>query len=82
MAKKFKFRKMYFHCTDGKVIEENVEMTWAYRKRETAQSTLKTSPTHMMWEDKKKPIPKKSVEGFYLVHESLFEKEVSQEKLK
>jgi len=74
MAKKFKFRKMYFHCRDGKVIDEDVQMTNAYRERNVAESTLGYNDTHQMWEDKTKPAPKRTVEGFYLIHESLFEK--------
>jgi len=69
---------MYFHCTDGKVIEENVDMTWAYRKRESAESTINNSETHMIWENKTKPKPKRTVEGFYLIHESLFDIEPNQ----
>lgn len=74
MKKKFKFRKMYFHCTDGKVIADNVQMTNAYRERKDAEATLVYKESHQMWDDKTKPVPKKTVEGFYLVHESLFEK--------
>lgn len=72
MAKKFKFRKMYFHCRDGKVIEDNVQMTNAYRERKDAEATLGYDD-HKIWMDKTKPVPKRSVEGFYLVHESLFD---------
>ncbi|WP_256370017.1 hypothetical protein [Pedobacter sp. G11] len=37
MAKKFKFRKMYFVCEDGRVNEDNVAMTLAYNDREVAE---------------------------------------------
>lgn len=65
---------MYFHCLDGKVIDEDVQMTNAYRERKDAEATLGFDDTNKMWHDKTKPVPKKTVEGFYLVHESLFEK--------
>ncbi|RZJ83792.1 MAG: hypothetical protein EOO20_22155 [Chryseobacterium sp.] len=76
MAKRFKFRKMYFVCEDGKVIEDNIAMTNAYKDREVAQTVCdsRTQQNHKMWDDKTKPFPKHTVEGFYLVHESLFEK--------
>lgn len=74
--KKYRFRKMYFICTDKKVIEPNTHMTNAYQNIETAQRVCKerSGGTHKMWDDKTKPVPVNTVEGFYLVHESLFDK--------
>ncbi|SDG68030.1 hypothetical protein SAMN05421827_109138 [Pedobacter terrae] len=69
---KYKFRKMFFICRDKKVIAPNVGMTQAYQLRETAEQVCKDRTTHMIWEDQSKPIPKESVEGFYLVPEALY----------
>lgn len=76
MAKRFKFRKMYFVCENGKVIDDNILMTNAYKGREVAQGVCdsRAQQNHKMWDDKSKPFPKHTVEAFYLVHESLFEK--------
>ncbi|RZJ83686.1 MAG: hypothetical protein EOO20_22340 [Chryseobacterium sp.] len=76
MAKKFKFRKMYFVCKDGRVNEDNVAMTQAYNDKEVAESVCESrrQQNHKMWDDKTKPFPKHTVEGFYLLHESLFDK--------
>lgn len=70
---KYRFRKMFIRCTDNKVISDNVAMVYIYRRREDAETVVKQRNAHMMWEDKTKPIPIEKVEGFYLVHESLFE---------
>ena len=45
----------------------------AYRIKENARSVVSYRNTHMIWDDKTKPVPVEKVEGFYLVHESLFE---------
>jgi len=75
MAKRFKFRKMYVVCQDGKVIADNISMTNIYKKKQDAESVCKNrqNRTHQMWQDKTKPLPKFTVEAFYLVHESLFQ---------
>jgi hypothetical protein len=49
------------------------EFTNAYKNKEYAESNLESRTTHMMWENKNIPLPKRTVEGFYLVHESLFD---------
>jgi hypothetical protein len=74
MAKRFKFRKMYFVCENGKVIEDNIAMTNAYKDREVAQSVCnsRAQQNHKMWDDKTRPFPKHTVEAFYLLHESFF----------
>jgi len=38
MAKRFKFRKMYVVCENGKVIADHIAMTNLYQKKEDAQS--------------------------------------------
>lgn len=72
---KYRFRKMYFVCEDKKVINPNVHMTQAYQYKGTADQVCKERErrTHKEWEDKTNPVPVETVEGFYLVHESLFE---------
>lgn len=74
MAKRFKFRKMYFVCKNGKVINDNVEMTNAYRRKEVADSVCKTWNERglKIWDDQKQPEPVYTVHAFYLVHEILF----------
>lgn len=64
---------MFFQCTDKKVIEPNVSMTNAYQHKEAAESNLASRTSHWEWEDKTKPVPVNTVEGFYLVHESLYD---------
>lgn len=76
MKKKYRFRKMYFKCHDKRVIEDCYEMTNAFRRREYIEGIIKYNDMgeghRYLWErDTYKP--KVSVEGFYLVHESLFE---------
>lgn len=71
--KKYSFRKMYFQCADKKVIDPGIQFTNAYQYREPAVSNLETRTSHYMWEDETKPLPIRTVEGFYLVHESLFD---------
>ncbi|ADY51460.1 hypothetical protein Pedsa_0888 [Pseudopedobacter saltans DSM 12145] len=75
MEKKYRFRKIYFQCEDNRVINPSYQFTTAFQHREYAEKNLKDSTrSHLyIWEDQNKPIPKRSVEGFYLVHESLFE---------
>lgn len=74
--KKYRFRKMYFICQNMKVIAPNVQATNAYQKKELAdkilQQSLAREPEDAYW-NKGKPTPKKTVEGFYLVHESYFD---------
>ena len=73
---KYKFRKMYFICQDKKVIDPNIEFTNAYQHREYADNVCSDAnkrKTHFLWEDKTKPIPVRSVEGFYLVPEKLYD---------
>jgi hypothetical protein len=48
-------------------------MTNAYQFREIAESTLENRKTHYIWDDKTKPVPVHKVEGFYLVHENLYD---------
>ncbi|TWI87761.1 hypothetical protein LX66_1832 [Chitinophaga japonensis] len=78
MKKSYKIRKMSFICQDGRVIEPNIHMTNAYQFREIAEAVCRErQPTgRYMWEVGR-PIPKLTVEDFYLVHASLF-KEILQ----
>ena len=74
MAKKYRFRKIYFICCDNNLMDTNTEVTNAYQFRETALDQVKRQPTtgRYMWEVNKPPKINR-VEGFYLVHESLYE---------
>lgn len=73
MPKKHRFRKMYFVCTDNRVISDNVLMTNVYQRKNDTEKIAKQRDTHWMWEDETKPIAREHVEGFYLVHESLYD---------
>jgi len=75
MAKKFKLRKMYFVCRNGKVIDENIAMTNAYRKKDDAQQVCdnRQQQDYKLWDDRSQPLPKYTVEAFFLAHESLFD---------
>lgn len=70
--KKYRFRKVYFQTSDNKVLSDGIQFTKAYRDKKYAQSNLDSRDFHYMWEDKNIPVPVHRVEGFYLVHESLF----------
>ena len=73
---KYRFRKMYFICENKQVIKDNVLMTNAYRKRETAEQVCKDQDAYNSREKlwmKDKPEIVRSVEGFYLVPEALYE---------
>jgi hypothetical protein len=75
-VKKYKFRKMFFICDDRKVIDSNVHSITIYQYKEYADTILKEKgqrENHKMWDDKTKPLPIKTVEGFYLVPEKLFD---------
>lgn len=73
MKKPYKVRKMSFICEDGRVIAPNVHMTNAYQFREIAETVCKQKqPTGKYTWQEGKPIPKVTVEDFYLVHASLF----------
>jgi hypothetical protein len=64
---------MYFICLDKKVIKPEHEMVPAFQHRTYADTLCIQQGGRYIWEDKNKPVPVKSVEGFYLVHESLYE---------
>lgn len=70
---KYRFRKMYFICENNKVIEPNVGATNAYQYKKTVDDILKQRDTTVKMWDVGKPPKVYKVEGFYLVHESLFD---------
>lgn len=72
IGKTYKFRLVYVICTDGAAIKPDVQMTTAYQDREQAEPLIKNRSTHWLWEDKTKPVPKREVQGFYLVPEKLW----------
>jgi len=70
---KYRFRKMYFICENKRVIKPELQSTVAYQKKEQAETILsQTDKTIKLWDVSNAP-KQYSVEGFYLVHESLFE---------
>lgn len=71
---KYRFRKIYFICENKRVIEPNVHATNAYQHKEHADAILSQRDTSVKMWDINKPPRVYSVEGFYLVHESLYEK--------
>jgi hypothetical protein len=71
---KYCFRKMYFICENKRVIAPEVHATNAYQYKKVADSVLTTKDTAVKMWDVGKPPTLYTVEGFYLVHESLFEK--------
>ena len=69
---------MYFVCEDKKVISPNVHMTQAYQFKKTADQVCDDrnkaqGDVHKLWDDESKPLPKHTVEGFYLVPEALYD---------
>ena len=77
--KKYRFRKLYFICENNQVINGIYEMVKAYRRKEYADSVrdgqerMAEDELSKYWAKNEKPIRIKKVEGFYLVHESLFD---------
>jgi hypothetical protein len=64
---------MYFLCKNKRVIDSNEHITTAYQHVDEAKATLAHQViTPKMWEINQPPAVH-SVEGFYLVHESLFD---------
>lgn len=75
MGKKYRFRLVFFNCFDNKAIDEQYEMTNTFTRRDYAESIARgqreREKNPNMWE-KGRRVRKVSTEGFYLVHESLF----------
>lgn len=70
---KYCFRKMYFICENKRVIALNVETTTAHQHKDKALRILAQKDTAVKMWDVNKPPRVYTVEGFYLVHESLFD---------
>ena len=64
---------MYFLCRDKKIIEPNIQFTNAYQYKEYADKILiqETRTYKYLWENE--PSAVKTIEGFYLVPERLFD---------
>lgn len=81
MSGKYRFRKMFFICYDNRVIADEYEFTNAYKRKEYVDKIAHVKQEDIkypkLWE-KDKHKPKVSVEGFYLVHESLFDELLSK----
>ncbi|MDB4921813.1 MAG: hypothetical protein JWQ54_3796 [Mucilaginibacter sp.] len=70
---KYRFRKMYFICENKQVIQPNIWATTAHQHKDKADDVLANMDKSVkMWDVNKPPITH-SVEGFYLVHERLFD---------
>jgi hypothetical protein len=70
---KYCFRKMYFICENKRVISPDVQRTNAFQHKEIADAILSQKDTSVKMWDVNKPPKVFTVEGFYLVHESLFD---------
>lgn len=71
-AQKYQFRLLYFICKDGEIISANVQRTNAYQERKQCEPLIENRTIHKHSEDKTKPLPKESIEGFWLVPEKLW----------
>ncbi|SFW15697.1 hypothetical protein [Chitinophaga sancti] len=76
--KKYRFRKMYFICDNNQVIAANIAMTCAYQFKDDAVQIAKQRTGHFIWENQSEPVPLRKVEGFFLVHETLFDEILKQ----
>ena len=76
MDRKYRFRLVFFNCFDNKAVDEQFDITNAFTRRDYAEKIATTQRERennpYMWE-KGRHIRKVSTEGFYLVHESLFD---------
>ena len=73
--RKFRFRKMYFICENKLVIKAELHRVDAYQHKKHADEILAQMDTSIKIWDAGKPPKTYSVEGFYLLHESLFEED-------
>jgi hypothetical protein len=78
MAKRYRFSKAFIICTDNRVFGEQ-KVSNFFSERKNAEETCKSRQVRsdeeakMAYWPKDKPVPKLTVHGFYLVHESLFD---------
>ncbi|WP_295672222.1 hypothetical protein [uncultured Mucilaginibacter sp.] len=70
---KYCFRKVYFICTNKQVIEPAIKSAVAYKNKDYADILLDQRDKSVKMWDVNKPPKTYSVEGFYLVHERLFD---------
>jgi len=78
VSKKYRFRKVYFIVPDNSVFGKGYELVNCYRKEQhvkkiCVQQQRIANDEATKWWAKSQKIPILKVEGFYLVHESLFE---------
>jgi hypothetical protein len=64
---------MYFICESKRVVEPNIQTAVAYQAKDYAETILAQRDTSVKMWDVNKPPRTYTVEGFYLVHERLFE---------
>jgi len=72
-AGRYKFRKLYFKCYDGAPIAPGTQFTDAYQFYDDAKARVDTRTDLYEWERKLGPLPVQSAQGFWLVHERLYE---------
>jgi hypothetical protein len=82
---KYRFRKAYFICRDNQIFSE-FEMVTCYKRLEYVSEVRNNQQRALITDSVKmwntgKPIATLKVEGFYLVHESLFD-EILKEYIK
>lgn len=76
MAKKYRFRKVYFVCRDKEVVPANARDTIAYKwESDAVQDAENQTASYAPYADKNRfwKAPDFTVQGFYLVHESLYD---------
>jgi hypothetical protein len=72
-SNKYCFRLLYFVCTDRKILDDQASGgTYVYPEKQYCQHLQENRHTHWLWEDKTKPVPTKTIEGFFLVPENLY----------
>jgi hypothetical protein len=70
---KYRFRKMYFICENKRVVAPNVHTATAHQYKDKAGEILAQRPPGTMLWNVNKPPKVYTLEGFCLVHESLFD---------
>lgn len=84
MAKKYRFRKVYFVCQDKKVFSSSTKVAPSFLFKEDAEHVRKIDENELFPYKSSNPhwkSPVFTIEAFYLVHESLY-KELLEEHQK
>lgn len=81
MAKKYRFRKVYFVCKDKEVLPANVRTETVFKWPNDAKAAQESIALDIKSYKLNSPSwkePRFTVEGFYLVHESLYDEVIEQ----